>query len=152
MHRRVCVCVCAGPWQSKNAPRSLLTHRFVRSTVWRCSRRHPAVTTAESSITEIREQRGPLAVRHTESEAYRGGAARVLLCYRRVCVESACVTRVRPLLWQRLCASVRSGGVLHDTPEKSRTTCCVHCHLHLQPFQRLLNTPQTRVLKNACMQ
>lgn len=104
---------------------------------------------APSPRSESKGDRSPSAIpRARRKEGERREL--VLLCYRRVCVEPACVTRVRPLLWQRLCASVRSGGVLHDTPEQSCTTCCVHCHL--QSFQRLLNTLQTCVLKNACMQ
>ncbi len=113
-----------GPWQRREAPRSLLTQRFVGSTVWSRSGRHPAVTTAQSSITEIREQWGPLAVRHTESEAWGGGAARacIVVLPERVCVEPGCVTRTSAAVATRVriralggCIAWCPRAIPHDT-------------------------------------
>ncbi len=83
---------------------------------------------APSPRSESNGDRSPSAIpRARRKEGERREL--VLLCYRRECVWSPAASRVRPLLWQRVCASVRSGGVLHDAQEQYRTTRCLFCQI-----------------------
>ncbi len=86
------VCECA-PWQRREAPRSLLTQRFVGSTVWSRSGRQPAVKPlpkTPSPRSESNGDRSPSAIPRARREE---GERRelVLLCYR----ESVCGARLR---------------------------------------------------------